>query len=183
MLQKDYLAEYGTSLSGLMAVHGMDPAEFLDYVHDVDLSALQPDPILKQKIHALPGRKFIYTNGSKKHAYNVASHLDLFELFDASFGIEDADYVPKPKRSPYIKFCDQFNIDPNKAIFFEDSARNLEVPKFMGMSTVLIQSKPSNPSGTMATEPHEVALQNPDSKPDYIDYFTNNLTQWLPLYP
>ena len=47
LIQKDYLAEYGTSLSGLMAVHGMDPAEFLDYVHDVDLSMLAPDPKLR----------------------------------------------------------------------------------------------------------------------------------------
>ena len=67
-IQKDYLAEYGTSLSGLMAVHGMDPAEFLDYVHDVDLSLLKPNPLLRQKIAALPGRKFIYTNGSRGHA-------------------------------------------------------------------------------------------------------------------
>ena len=36
-LQKEYLSEYGTTLSGMMAVHGMDPAPFLDYVHDVDL--------------------------------------------------------------------------------------------------------------------------------------------------
>ena len=98
LIQKDYLAEYGTSLSGLMAVHGMDPAEFLDYVHDVDLSMLVPDPKLRTYIEALPGRKFIFTNGSKGHAKNVAGHLNLFDLFDGSFGIEDGDYVPKPKR-------------------------------------------------------------------------------------
>ena len=92
-IQKDYLAEYGTSLSGLMAVHGMDPAEFLDYVHDVDLSLLKPSPVLRQKIAALPGRKFIYTNGSRGHAKNVAGHLKLFDLFDGSFGIEDGDYI------------------------------------------------------------------------------------------
>jgi len=53
LLQKEYLAEYGTSLSGLMAVHGMDPAEFLDYVHDVDLEALKPDPQLRSKSSAI----------------------------------------------------------------------------------------------------------------------------------
>jgi len=137
-VQKNYLAEYGTSLSGLMAVHGMDPTEFLNYVHDVDLSLLKPDSKLRAHIKALPGRKFIFTNGSKAHARNVATHLDLFELFDGSFGIEDGDYIPKPKRSPYIKFCDVFNIDPKTAIFFEDGLRNLEVPKYMGMMTVLV---------------------------------------------
>ena len=140
IVQKDYLAEYGTSLSGLMAVHGMDPAEFLDYVHDVDLSMLVPDPKLRTYIEALPGRKFIFTNGSKGHAKNVAGHLNLFDLFDGSFGIEDGDYVPKPKRSPYIKFCDIFDINPETAIFFEDGLRNLEVPKHMGC---LLYTSPS----------------------------------------
>jgi len=177
MIQKDYLAEYGTSLSGLMAVHGMDPAEFLDYVHDVDLSLLAPDPLLRQKIDALPGRKFIYTNGSRSHARNVAGHLNLFDLFDGSFGIEDGDYIPKPKRSPYIKFCDVFDIDPSTAIFFEDGIRNLEVPKHMGMTTVLITSD--------ADWSHEPEITRPASaatKADFVDFTTNDLSQWLPLY-
>ncbi|MEP1229888.1 MAG: pyrimidine 5'-nucleotidase [Litorimonas sp.] len=177
MIQKEYLAEYGTSLSGLMAVHGMDPAEFLDHVHDVDLSMLKPDRVLRQKIQALPGKKFIYTNGSRGHAKNVASHLNLFDLFDGSFGIEDGDYIPKPKRSPYIKFCDQFDIDPSIAIFFEDGVRNLEVPKHMGMVTVLVTSN--------ADWSHEPEITRPASKTthaSYVDFVTDDLPNWLPLY-
>ena len=176
-LQKDYLAEYGTSLSGLMAVHGMDPAEFLDYVHDVDLSMLKPDPRLRTLIQALPGRKFIFTNGSKAHAQNVAGHLDLFDLFDGSFGIEDGDYVPKPKRSPYIKFCDSFDIDPKKAIFFEDGLRNLEVPKYMGMTTVLVTSE-----ADWSNEPEITRPAGRTTQADYVDFTTNDLTAWLATY-
>ncbi len=173
-LQKEYLAEFGTSLSGLMAVHGMDPAEFLDYVHDVDLQSLEPDPALRAQIAALPGRKFIFTNGSKGHARNVAGHLNLWDLFDGSFGIEDGDYIPKPKRSPYIKFCDIFNIDPTTAIFFEDGLRNLEVPKHMGMATVLVTSN--------ADWDNQPVIPRPDgtvSRAGFIDYVTDDLTQWL----
>ena len=139
-VQKEYLAEYGTSLSGLMAVNGMDPAPFLDFVHDVDLSMLNPDPTLRTAIAALPGRKFIFTNGSQGHAKNVGEHIGLYDLFDGVFGIEDVDYIPKPKAEPYRMFCDYFDIDPTRAIMFEDSVRNLEVPKQMGMATVLITS-------------------------------------------
>jgi len=173
-VQKDYLAEYGTSLSGLMAVHGMDPAEFLDYVHDVDLSMLKPDPRLRAHIQALPGRKFIYTNGSKGHARNVAGHLNLFDLFDGSFGIEDGDYVPKPKRSPYIKFCDIFDIDPETAIFFEDGLRNLKVPKYMGMTTVLVTSETD-----WSNEPEITRPAGNSTNADYVDFITNDLTAWL----
>jgi len=174
MVQKDFLAEYGTSLSGMMAVHGMDPAEFLDYVHDVELHMLDPDPQLREYIKALPGRKFIFTNGSKGHARNVAGHLNLFDLFDGHFGIEDVDYVPKPKRSPYIKFCDVFDIDPETAIFFEDSVRNLEVPKHMGMRTVLITSDED-----WGHEPEVTRPAGSTTKADWVDYTTNDLTGWL----
>ena len=173
-VQKEYLAEYGTSLSGLMAVHGMDPAEFLDYVHDVDLTALKPDPNLRAAIKALPGRKYIFTNGSKGHARNVGTHLGVFDLFDGSFGIEDVDYIPKPKRSGYIKFCDVFDVDPSRAVFFEDSVRNLEVPKFMGMKTVLVTSD--------ADWSHEPVVTRPaggTSKADWVDYITDDLPAWL----
>jgi len=173
-VQKDYLAEYGTSLSGLMAVHGMDPAEFLDYVHDVDLHILDPDPKLRTNIKSLPGRKFIFTNGSKGHAKNVASHLNLYDLFDGTFGIEDVDYVPKPKRSPYIKFCDVFDIDPKTAIFFEDNLRNLEVPKHMGMTTVLVTSDEDWSNEPFATRP-----AGDTERAEYVDYVTSDLPGWL----
>jgi len=174
LLQKDFLAEYGTSLSGMMAVHGMDPAEFLDYVHDVDLHMLEPDAKLREFIQALPGKKFIFTNGSKGHAKNVASHLNLFDLFDGSFGIEDVDYVPKPKRSPYIKFCDVFDVDPKTSIFFEDSVRNLEVPKHMGMRTVLVTSDED-----WGDEPEITRPAGHTTKADWVDYTTCDLTVWL----
>lgn len=174
IVQKEFLAEYGTSLSGMMAVHGMDPAEFLDYVHDVDLHMLEPDPQLREYIKALPGRKFIFTNGSKGHARNVAGHLNLFDLFDGHFGIEDVDYVPKPKRGPYIKFCDVFDIDPEMAIFFEDNLRNLEVPKHMGMRTVLVTSEED-----WSDEPEITRPAGSTTKADWVDYITNDLTRWL----
>jgi putative hydrolase of the HAD superfamily len=170
-IQKDYLAEYGTSLSGLMAVHGMDPAEFLEFVHDVDLSLLTPEPALRAAIQGLPGKKYIFTNGSRGHAKNVGSHLDLFDLFDGVFAIEDVDYVPKPQRSPYVKFCDTFNIDPAAAIMFEDSVKNLKVPKHMGMKTVLVSSD----IDWFYDTPHH----RPDDNANWIDHATDDLAGWI----
>jgi len=125
-LQKEYLAEYGTTLSGMMAVHDMDPAPFLKYVHDVDLGYLDPNPALRQYISDLIGKKFIFTNGSKAHAENVASYLKLFDLFDGHFGVEDTGYIPKPNASAYDAFLGHFDIDPTKAIFFEDNLRRFK---------------------------------------------------------
>ena len=159
-LQKQYLEQYGTSLSGLMAVHGTDPAGFLDYVHDVDLSFLKPDPRLYAGLDALPGRKYIFTNGSQGHAKNVCEHLGIYHLFDGVMAIEDVAYNPKPGRSAYEKFVRTFNIVPASALMVEDMAVNLQVPKDMGMTTVLI-APPGSPC------------------PDYIDKHTNDLSKWL----
>lgn len=173
-LRREYWAEYGTTLSGLMAVHGMDPAEFLDYVHDVDLDILPPDPQMRSQIKALPGRKLIYTNGSKGHAKNVASHLNLFDLFDGSFGIEDANYIPKPKRETFEIFNKVFDVDPSRAIFFEDNVHNLEVPKAMGMVTVLVTS-----DADFSDSPEIVRPSGQTVTANWIDYATNDLPAWL----
>ena len=174
-LQKEYLAEYGTTLSGMMAVHGMDPAPFLDYVHDVDLAFLKPNPLLRQNIEALPGQKYIFTNGSKEHARNIASHIKLFDLFDGHFGVEDTGYIPKPKPEAYAAFLKVFSeIDPTKAIFFEDNLRNLQVPKALGMTTVLVVSEED-----WSHEPEAARPAGLTDGADFVDYVTNDLAAWL----
>lgn len=173
-LQKEYLTEYGTTLSGMMAVHGMDPAPFLDYVHDVDLKFLKPNPALRESIEALNGQKYIFTNGSKGHARNVATHLKLFDLFDGHFGVEDTGYIPKPKAHAYDVFLNVFDIDPKKAIFFEDNLRNLEVPKQLGMKTVLVVSNED-----WSHEPEAARPASGIGDADFVDYVTNDLAGWL----
>lgn len=171
-LQEDYLHDYGATLSGLMDIHGMDPAEFLDYVHDVDLSSLAPDPRLRKAIAALPGRKLIFTNGSRGHIKNVATHLNLMDLFDGGFAIEDADYQPKPKRKAYELFNDIFEIEPETAIFFEDTLRNLEVPKQMGMQTVWVNDVLDQPLEFVRTD-------GSVRKATWVDQVTDNLCDYL----
>ena len=174
-VQKDYLIDHGTTLSGLMAHHDMSPEHFMDYVHDVDLSMLAPNPLLRERIAALPGRKFIYTNGSKNHASNVAGHLNLIDLFDASFGVEDSGYIPKPRAQTYDIFNAKFNVDPARAIFFEDNVRNLEVPHDLGMATLLVKS-----NADFSHEPEEVRPGGASDEPaPYIDVITQDLAHWL----
>lgn len=174
LLQEEYFHDYGATLSGMMDIHGMDPAEFLDYVHDVDLTVLDPNPALRTAIQALPGRKLIFTNGSRGHIKNVATHLNLLDLFDGGFAIEDAHYTPKPKRSAYETFNAVFDIDPARSIFFEDTVRNLDVPKQMGMTTVLVGEEPS-----WSRKPKVVHASGTARKADWVDAATDDLAQWL----
>lgn len=137
-LQKDYYRRYGTTLRGLMIEYGVSPDGFLEYVHDIDHSVVAPDPALGEAIAALPGRKFIMTNGTKKHAEKVADRLGITHHFDEVFDIVAADLLPKPHRETYEKFFAGANIAPARAAMFEDLSRNLEVPDAMGLATVLV---------------------------------------------
>lgn len=171
-LQKELYLEYGTTLSGLMARHGIDPDDFLRRVHDIDYSWLAPDPALGIAIRALPGRKFIFTNGDRGHAERAARQLGILDHFDDIFDIVAADLTPKPARQSYDKFVALHRIAGPNAVMFEDLARNLAVPKALGMTTVLVV--PRNFEPTFA----EIWERDPANEDD-VDYVTDDLAGFL----
>ncbi len=144
-LQKYYYQRYGTTLKGLMEEHGIDPADFLDFAHQIDLSLLDPNPELGEAIAALPGRKLILTNGSRGHAENVAGKLGILHHFEDIFDIVEAGFLPKPERATYEHFLARHAVDPARAAMFEDIEKNLLVPSALGMQTVLIVPKTPDP--------------------------------------
>ena len=173
-VQKQFLGEYGTTLSGLMNVHGLPPGPFLDFVHDIDVSVLDPDPSLAAAIDALPGRKFIFTNGTLAHAERVAGRLGLMHLFDDVFDIVAADYLPKPNAETYPKMLSRFDIKAEKTAFFEDMARNLTPAHKLGMTTVLVAE-----TGTDVIEKMHMPEQYRQHEAEHIDMTTADLTTLL----
>ena len=171
-LQKELYREYGTTMNGLITRHGIDPDDFLNKVHDIDYSWVSPDPALGEVIRALPGRKFIFTNGDRKHAERTAHQLGILQHFDDIFDIVAADLTPKPARATYDKFVGLHRVDASRAAMFEDLARNLAVPKQLGMATVLIV--PNNFEPTFS----EIWEQDPDHEDD-VDYVTDDLASFL----
>ena len=137
-LRARYWREHGTTLAGLMTVHGLEPDPYLAEVHDIDLSVIMASPALRDAIVALPGRKVIYTNGSREHARRVTRALGIDGIFDAVYGIEDADYLPKPDETAFARVFGRDGFEPSRAAMFEDDPRNLAVPHALGMRTVLV---------------------------------------------
>lgn len=140
-LQMQYYTDHGATLAGLMERHGADPAPFLAHVHDIDLSGLAPDPDLAGLIAALPGRKFVFTNGSHGHAERVCARLGLDGLFTDYFDIEDAGFAPKPRPEAFSRLIARHGFQPQGAIMFEDLARNLAPAHALGFTTVLVRSQ------------------------------------------
>ena len=135
-LQTNYFHKYNTSLNGLMIHHDIPPREFLDYVHDIDLSFLEKDKVLRGELENISLNKFVFTNGSKEHVKNITSHLGIEDQFDGVFDIVDAEYHPKPEARAFDLMIEKFKIDPKETLYIEDIAKNLSIGKERGTTTV-----------------------------------------------
>jgi putative hydrolase of the HAD superfamily len=171
-LQKDYYKRYGTSMRGLMTVHGMKPDDFLDFVHQIDHSPLEPNAALGEAIEKLPGRKLILTNGTRRHADAVLARLELDRHFDDVFDIIAAKLEPKPSPATYDRFLKVLNVDARRAAMFDDLARNLAVPHALGMITVLVVPEHSREVFREGWE-----LEGRDAP--HVDHVTDNLVGFL----
>lgn len=171
-VQKELYRDYGTTLRGLMMRHRIDPDDFLEKVHDIDYSWLVPDPVLGAAIRQLPGRKFIFTNGNRGHAERTARQLGILDHFDDIFDIVSAELMPKPERRTYERFTELHGIAPDRAVMFEDLARNLSVPKAIGMKTVLIVPRNFEPTFS------EIWERDAEFEDD-VDFVTDDLAGFL----
>ena len=164
VVQKRFFHSHGMTLPGLMADHGVDPHEFLAYVHDVDVNVVAPHPGLADLIARLPGKKLVFTSADAPYAERVLARLGLSDSFDALHDIHALDYVPKPQVPAYASMCTAHGIDPTRALFVEDMARNLAPAKAIGMTTVWIDNG---------------SEQGPDERRDHIDIIIPDVATWL----
>ena len=121
-----------------MTTHKIDPDQCLNTVHAIDYTPVDPHPVLMDTIRALPGRKFILTNGDVGHARAVLARLGDADLFEDVYDIRAMTFVPKPHRAAYDGFLSRHGIDPKTAVMFDDLEKNLVVPHEIGMSTVQV---------------------------------------------
>ena len=171
-VQKDYYKRYGTTMRGLMTEHGLKPDDYLEYVHRIDHSPLEPNPALGLALSRLPGRKLILTNGTRKHADAVMRRLGIEPHFEDVFDIVAAELEPKPSAITYKRFLDRHDVDPAKAAMFEDLARNLEAPHALGMTTVLVV-----PAGTREVFREDWELEGRNDP--HVDHVVDDLAAFL----
>ena len=169
-LQKQYYREYGTTLRGLMNLHGTDPHDFLSFVHRIDHSVLHPSPRLDAALAALPGRKLIFTNGTTDHAQRVLERLGIARHFEAIFDIVAAEFIPKPEVQPYRTLAERFGVHLPTAAMVEDLERNLVPAAQLGMTTVWVKQD---------DHPDHQFIVTPTSQPAHVHYATVDLIHWL----
>ena len=166
-LQTNYFYKYNTSLNGLMLHHNVIGDEFLKYVHDIDISFMKEDKIMRNELENLNMEKFIFTNGSAEHAQNILTRLGIYDLFgkEKVFDIKDAGYVPKPEAQTFDLMVKKFGINPKETIYIEDIAKNLSIGFERGCTTVWL-----------INDEHFGKM---DSDKDYISHKIENLSLFL----
>lgn len=164
-VQKSYFREFGTTLRGLMTNHGVEPTAYMEFVHDIDLTAIVPNPKLDAALGRLNGRKIIFTNGSTAHARRVMKRLGVEQHFESVHDIADADYIPKPEPVVYEGLVQRFKLDPKCTVMVEDMARNLEPAAAMGMTCVWLNTE------------NDWGQEGSDQ--DYVHHKINDLTDWV----
>jgi len=171
-LQKFYYRQHGTTLRGLINDYGLDPHAFLEFVHDIDRSNIEPNLTLAGAIAALPGRRLILPNGSRDHALRTCERLGFADLFEDIFDIVAANLLPKPDPQAYTLFFERHGVEPSRAAMFEDIARNLLVPHERGMVTTLVVPQEG---ARDHRDPWETARQ----RPPHVDFVTDDLDGFL----
>ncbi|MGE5548282.1 MAG: pyrimidine 5'-nucleotidase [Solirubrobacterales bacterium] len=169
-LQKRYYREFGTTLRGLMLVHGIEPAAFLEYVHDIDHSVLAAAPVLDRALAGLPGRKLIFTNGTERHAVNVLDRLGIAHHFEGIFDIVAAEFLPKPQPDSYRMMVERHGVDARSAAMVEDLHRNLVPAEAIGMTTVWVREI-GHPDAALAMQD--------DGDLSHVHHITDDLAPWL----
>ncbi len=164
-IQKKYFREYGTTLRGLMVRHEVNPKEFLDYVHDIDLRKLKANPILDKALKKLNGQKIIFTNADVGHSLRVIERLGISHHFTDIYDIVASNYIPKPQPEAYQMFVKKFELNPKLTVMFEDIAGNLKPAADIGMTTVWVRTN--------------TQWGQESSKGKHVHHEIDNLTTWL----
>ncbi len=134
----EYWRTYGTTLRGMMEREKIDAQEFMDFVHDIDLSKIEPCTNTLAGLQKLEGRKVIFTNADHFHATRVLERMGLADQFEGIYDVIWADFQPKPARETYERLMKHLGAKPENTVMLEDTQMNLKTAHDMGMKTVLI---------------------------------------------
>jgi pyrimidine 5'-nucleotidase len=167
-IRSHFLSNHGTTLKGLQIHYKVDAADYLHYVHDLPLhNYLSPDPILRELLLSIPGRRWVFTNSDASHANRVMDILGIQDCFEGLIDILTMDPLCKPEEEAY-KFALKHvgTNEPTSCAILDDSINNLVPAKSLGIFTVLVGENGSHPCVDRSLENiHDLRIQVPEFWP------------------
>jgi putative hydrolase of the HAD superfamily len=152
-IREQYYRRYGTTGRGLYLHHGLDTADYFEFVHDLPLEQmLRPDPGLDSMLERLGAEKSIFTNATAAHARRVLDVLGVAKHFGHIIGIAELMYVPKPDVRAYQRALEILRANAEECLLVDDRARNLIPGQSLGMTTVLVGARRSGDSADFVVD-------------------------------
>jgi putative hydrolase of the HAD superfamily len=141
-VRRDYFQRYGTTLGGLVAEHQVDTHSYLVFVHDIPIEQyIQPLPALDAMLAGIPLRKAIYTNATTEYSQRVTQTLGIAGHFEQTIGIEEVGLRNKPYPDALERTLELLGAQGPECIMVEDSARNLQPARALGLTTILVNGE------------------------------------------
>mgnify|MGYP005855894763 CR=1 FL=1 len=151
-LREHYYRTYGTTMRGLQIHHGIDPEDYLAYVHKVPVEDyVEPNDELDRVLADIEAEKVVFTNASKEHAWRVLKALGIERHFRRIMDVRDFGYMSKPDPEAYRRALEILGAEGVECVIVDDNVRNLAPAKELGMITVLVSND-------------ETSLEQPQSK-------------------
>jgi putative hydrolase of the HAD superfamily len=122
------LKTFGTTLEWLIEEKGFNDKDgYYAYIHsENEADSLKADPELRRFIEGLPCRSSILTNAPLFHAERIIRKLELEEVFQNVFAIEENDLKGKPHASFFYLALDRLGLRPEETLFIDDVPRYVE---------------------------------------------------------
>lgn len=140
VVRDELFHKYGTTLRGMQIVYGIDPYQYLNYVHNIPLDDyLQPNPALRNVLSRIDARMVIFTNSDQNHALRVLDRLGLAGIFERIIDVMDVAPYCKPQPEAFRLALDILgNPDPARCVMIDDSQRNVDAARELGFHTILV---------------------------------------------
>ena len=156
-LRKHYYHVYGTTMRGLQLHHGVDPEDYLAYVHDLPLEDyIGPNDELDRVLAEIETEKVIFTNASAEHARRVLAILGIERHFSRIIDVRATGYIAKPDPVAYQRALAISGAEGSECLLVDDRVPNLAPAKELGMITVLV------------SEDETRSQQNPSPNADFV---------------
>ena len=131
---------YGGTLPGLTVEYGSDYYASLRYCHDLRVEDfISPNPLLREKLMQLHGRKYIFTTAYRFYAVRVLNVLGILDCFDGIIDAIDVFPEPKPALSAFKRALQiTAEEDVSRCAFLDDQPRNVAAGHKAGFFSVQV---------------------------------------------
>ncbi len=141
-IRQEGLTRAGTTLEWLLKEKNLkDTKAYFAFLHPpCEKEEVEFDPDLRPFLQNLAKEYHltVLTNAPKVHADCILNHLQVYDLFDGVYDLEDNNFLGKPHKHAYIKAIEEKGYKIEETLFFDDHLKYVKGFSEIGGKGILI---------------------------------------------